>query len=49
MPNERDREENGLPSDDKEEFGWDFHKGPLIVAVILTIIFYLVVFVLATI
>ena len=49
MPNENDREKNRPSSDDNEEFGWNFHKGPLIVAAILAIIFYVVVFVLASI
>ena len=49
MPNDKDRENNTPPTDDEEQFGWDFHTGPLIVAVVLTIIFYVVVFLLASI
>ena len=40
--------EKELPPQDPEEFGWDFHKGPLLFAAILTIIFYLLVFWLAS-
>jgi hypothetical protein len=38
----------GLPAQDPEEFGWNFHKGPLLFAAILTVIFYLAVFWLAS-
>lgn len=31
-----------------EEYGWDFHKVPLLIAAILTVIFYVIVYWLAS-
>jgi hypothetical protein len=30
--------------DGSEEYGWEFHKIPLLIAVVLTVIFYVIVY-----
>ena len=37
--------ELGYPDEEEEGlYGWKFHKGPLLAAVILTVVFYIFVF-----
>ena len=42
---EKPQAEFGYPDEDEEGlYGWRFHKGPLLAAIILTVIFYVFVF-----
>lgn len=28
----------------EDEFGWEFHRGPIIAAIVITILFYILIF-----
>lgn len=47
-PEEEIRPSEEIPQEtdqsEPEPFGWEFHKGPLLIALILTVVFYAFVF-----
>ena len=44
MNEEEARVPDSESNDEPEAYGWDFHKTPLIIAVVLTVIFYAFVY-----
>ena len=42
---QKSQAEFGYPGEEEEGlYGWKFHKGPLIAAIVLTVVFYIFVF-----
>jgi len=48
MNQENLQDTGGRGQDEKEqpnEFGWEFHRGPLLAAIVLTTVFYIAIFI----
>jgi len=46
---EAEKRKTETTDEGKEEFGWEFHKIPLLIAAVLTVLFYVIVYWMASI